>query len=158
MTEIQTVHKIPPIDWKGVPNGFKGKLSAVCRTMEECDGLVRWFGSANFCPILPVMVIVPGAPAPTFIAGFGYAPAAELRDCAVVAWNNQIEQIAKTGSIFDFDARRERAGLMRRENVDPAVREAMAERIAKHKANPVTDPFRQSVYPNPTDRKVFERK
>lgn len=153
---IHTAKRIPKIDWKGVPASFRGKLSAVCRTAAECDELVRWFGSPDFCPLLPVMVMVPGA-AVTLIAGFGYATAAELRDCAVVAWNNQIEQIAKTGGIHDYDARRERAGLMRREDVDPAVREAMVRRIAQHKANPVTDPFRQPVYPNPTNRKVFRK-
>lgn len=155
MTELKVATHIPPIDWAGVPASYRGKLSAVCRTVEECDGLVRWFGSANFCPLLPVMVIVPGSHAPTLIAGFGYAPAAELRDCALVTWQNQTEQIALTGGIFDFDARRERAGLMRREEVDPAVRAAMQRRIDHHKANPVTDPFRQPVYPNPTNRKVF---
>ena len=155
---IQMPRRIPPIDWRGIPENFKGKLSAVCRTLEECDGLVRWFGSATFCPLLPVMVIVPGSHAPTLIPGFGYASAAELRDCAVVAWQNQTEQIAMTGGILNFDARRERLGLMRREDVDPAVRNALLDRIAKHKANPVTDPPRQPVYPNPTNRRVFSKR
>ena len=158
MAEIQAARRIAPIDYTGVPAAFRGKLSAVCRTAAECDELVHWFGDPNFCPLLPVMVIVPGAPAPTLIAGLGYAPAAELRDCAVVAWHNQIEQIAMTGGIHDYDARRERAGLMRREDVDSAVREAMLRRIAQHKANPVTDPPRQPVRPNPTNRTVHERK
>lgn len=158
MIEIQTARHIPPIDWKGVPASFKGKLSAVCRTATECDELVRWFGSPNFCPLLPVMVMVPGAPAPTLIPGFGHATAAELRDCAVVTWHEQTERLAKTGRILDFDALRERRGLMRREDVDPAIRDAMLRRIARHKANPVTDPPRQPVYPNPTGRTLFERK
>lgn len=158
MTEIRVATHIPPIDWTGVPASFHEKLSAVCRTAEECNDLVRWFGSADFCPLLPVMVVVPGAHTPALIAGFGYASAAELRDCALVVWHNQTEQIALTGGTFDYDARRERAGLMRREDVDPAIRQALVDRIAKHKANPVTDPFRQPIYPNPTNRKIFERK
>ena len=155
MVEIQTAKRVAPIDWRGVPANFKGKLSAVCRTADECEGLVRWFGSPDFCPLLPVMVMVPGAQAPTLIAGLGYASAAELRDCAVVTWYEHTEKLAKTGGLLDFNALRERRGLMRREDMDAAVREAMRRRVAQHKANPVTDPPRQPVYPNPANRKVF---
>ena len=156
MTEILTATHIAPIDWKGVPASFKGKLSAVCRTAEECEGLVRWFGSPDFCPQLPLMVLIPGA-APSLIAGFGYATAAELQDCAVYAWHKNTEQIAKTGGLLDFDAARERAGLIRREEVDAATRNAFRDRIAHHKANPITDPFRQPVYPNPTNRTLHPK-
>ena len=157
MTALQMAKRIAPIDWRGVPASFKGKLSAVCRTAAECGELVRWFGSADFCPNLPVMVMIPGAQ-PTLIAGLGYATAAELQDCAVVTWHEQTEKLAKTGALVDFDALRERHGLMRREDVDAATREALLRRIAQHKASPVSDPYRQPVYPNPTNRKVFERK
>jgi len=100
-------------------------------------------------------VMVPGAPAPTLIAGFGYATAAELQDCAVVTWHQQTKQLATTGKLFDFDSLRERRGLMRREEVDNATREALLHRVAQHKANPISDPPRKLVYPNPTNRKVF---
>ena len=152
---IQILKRVPPVDWAGVPASFKGKCSAVCRTKEECGALVSWFGDASFCPYLPVMVIVPGAPAPTLIAGFGYATAAELQDCAVVLWHQQTERLAKTGKLLDFDTLRERHGLMRREEVDVAAREAMLRRVAQHKASPVTDPPRKLVYPNPTNRTVM---
>jgi len=118
---VHMAKRVPSIDWTGVPAQYKGKCSAVCRTAEECDGLVRWFGSPHFAPHLPVMVMVPGAPAPTLIPGFGYATAAELRDCAVVTWHEQTERLAKTGRILDFDTLRERHGLMRREEVDTAT-------------------------------------
>lgn len=156
MVEIQTAKRIAPIDWRGVPEKFVEKLSAVCRTATECEELVSWFGSADFCPNLPIMVFVPGAQ-PTLIAGFGYATAAELKDCAVYTWHHQIEKL-KAGTLLDFDDLRERHGLMRREDVDAATREAFLRRIAQHEANPVTDPFRQPVYPNPTNRTVHERK
>ena len=155
MTAIQIAKRIAPIDYKGVPASFKGRLSAVCRTAQDCEGLVRWFGSAEFCPNLPIMVFVPGAQ-PTLIPGFGYATAAELKDCAVYTWHRQIEKL-KAGSLFDYDALRERHGLMRREDVDAATREAMHKRIAKHKANPVSDPPRQPVRHNPTKRTVFAK-
>ena len=146
---------IPPIDYRGVPASFVGKLSAVCRTANDCYNLAAWFGAPNFAPNFPVMVLVPGADAPTLIAGMGYATAAELRDCAVVTWHQQTEKLRNTGKLLDFDTLRERCGLMRREEVDTAVRDAMARRAAQHKANPVTDPPRKLVYPNPTNRTVF---
>jgi len=157
MVEIQVARHIPPLDYTGVPASFKGKLSAVCRTAQECEELVTWFGDADFCPLLPVMVMVPGLQAPTLIAGLGYATAAELRDCAVVTWHEQLEKLAAGDNIKDFDALRERHGLMRREDVDPAIREAMLRRIAQHKANPVTDPFRQPTRRNPTNRKLYQK-
>ena len=102
--------RVAPISWVGVPSQFVGKCSAVCRTAEECEELVRHFGSPDFAPFQPVMVIAPSAAAPTLIQGMGYATAAELRDCAVVAWHNLTERAA----LLDFDAARERSGLMRR--------------------------------------------
>ena len=137
---------VAPIDYRGVPAQYKGKCSAVCRTLQECGELVRFFGSPDFAPFLPVLVMVPGTDAPTAITGLGYATAAELQDCAVVTWNQQTEKLAK-GRLLDFDALRERHGLMRREAVDAAAREALLQRIAQHKANPISDPARQPLYP-----------
>ena len=152
---IHALKRVEPIDWTGVPESFKGKCSAVCRTAKECSDLVRWFGSPDFCPVLPVMVMVPKVDAPTLIAGMGYATAAELQDCAVVAWHEQTEKLATTGTLLDFDALREKHGLMRREKVDEATRNALLDRIARHKSNPITDPARQPVYPNPTAKTRF---
>lgn len=152
---VHMAKRVSAIDWEGVPEQYKGQCSAVCRTAEECDELVRWFGSPDFCPLLPVMVLVPGAHAPTLIAGFGYATAAELRDCAVVTWHTQTQKLATTGQILDFDTLRERRGLMRREEVDSATREALLQRVARHKANPISDPPRQPVYANPTAKTSF---
>ena len=144
---VHMAKAIPPISWEGVPASFVGKCSAVCRTEKECAELVWWFGSPNFCPDLPVMVMVPGADTPTLIAGMGYATAAELRDCAVVTWYQQTKKLAHGGKLLDYDALRERRGLIRREDVDAAAREAMARRVAQHKASPITDPARQPAYP-----------
>ncbi len=149
---IHSAKHVAPIDWKGVPESYVGKCSAICRTAQECAELVRWFGSADFCPNLPVLVLVPGADAPIAIAGMGYATAAELQDCAIVTWHDKSQKIEKDGTMFDFDALRERRGLMRREKVDAATREAMVQRVAKHKANPISDPARQPQFPNLTNK------
>ncbi len=140
---IHGKRRVPPIDYRGVPAAYKGKLSALCRSLADCEELVKWFGEATFCPFQPILVMVPPPRQPVLIPGFGYASAAELQDCAVVAWH---------GRPLNYDERRERMGLMRREDADAAIREAIADRIAKHKASPVTDPFREPQYVRPNER------
>ena len=170
MTEIVIQGKVqtPPIDYSGVPmaywpaqtrlpNGTKSpprdKLSAVCRSMSDCADLVHWFGNrADFCPDLPILLLIPGAP--SLIAGLSFATAAELRDCAMEVWG------VKTGSDahkrFDNDELRERHGLARREDVAALTQEAFWERNLRHKASPVTDPWKQFKYPNPTQRTLHK--
>ena len=99
--------------------------------------------------------MVSGADAPTLIAGMGYASAAELQDCAVVTWEEQTTKFAAGKPLLDYDAARERRGLMPREEVDAATRDALLRRVAAHMANPITDPFRQPTYPNPTNKTKF---
>lgn len=140
MIELAARNYTPPINWRGVPYKYIGKASAVCRSLADCADLVHWFGSANFAPFLPILVNAPGGW--TAIAGMGYADAAELQDCAVVLWNRQSEAIARTGTILDFDALREKHGLMRREELEAAVGDAVMRKMAHHRASPVTDPFR----------------
>ena len=70
-------------------------------------------------------------------------------------WARKSQQLAKTGSVFDFDALREKHGLVRRENVRDAVCEAFAERIKRHKANMRTDPPRVPQYPRVNGKMVF---
>ncbi len=152
---IQTARAVAPIDWEGVPESYVGKCSAVVRSAQECADLVRHFGSADFCPNLPVLVMVPGADAPVAIAGMGYASAAELQDCAIVTWHDKSAKLANGGKLLDFDALREKRGLMPRDKVDAATREAMLDRVAKHKANPISDPQRVPERPNPTNKTKF---
>lgn len=57
----------------------------------------------------------------------------------------EIAHAAMDKKPFDFDAARERANMVRRENVGAAAAEALQSRIRRHKANPVTDPPRQPL-------------
>ena len=145
MNPLAAPRATPPIDWSGVPVAarvkYMGRVSAVCTSSQQAEDLVKFFGHPDFCPLLPVLLIIPGAPTPTAIEGRGYAPAAELRDIAVHAFGRTAERLAENnGQMFDFDALRERAGLMRREDVDAATREAMWDRAKRHRTNSRTDP------------------
>ncbi len=137
----------PPINWLGVPYKFYNRVSAVCRNIGDCEDLVHWFGDAAFMPYLPVLLLIPGHP--TLLVGLGYASAAELRDDAVNMWGKLTARVEKTGSPMRLsgDEARERFGLARREDVTNMTAEAFHERIKRHKASPVTDPFRQPLYP-----------
>lgn len=144
---------VPDIYWSLDLLPYQGQLSAVCRTKQQAADLVRWFGSEDFCPVHPVLLCVPGGWGS--LTGLGLASAVELRDEAVARWELQEAKIA-TGTLFDFDTAREKAGLMRREEVDAAVRTAIRDRVARHRASPVTDPVRQLGYPNPTNRTLHK--
>ena len=79
MLELMAPRAIPPIDYRGVPAGLRPKIvkdktgrvvnviprvSAVCRTIKECEDLVYWYGDATFCPFAPVLLLLrAGAPA-----------------------------------------------------------------------------------------------
>lgn len=149
---IPVAKRTPKIDWRGVPPGLKGKVSAVCRSEKDCADLVHWFGDPNFCPFLPILLLIPGAPGQ--LAGLGLATAAELRDEAVARWQLMTRRLERIGRIVDFDTLREKHGLMRKEDVEPAFREALVERIRKHRRNPRTDPPRQPLYPRVNGRTI----
>lgn len=150
---LRVRQRIPPIDWRGVPLTWHNRVSAVCRTQDEANDLVKWFGAVDFCPLLPVLLLVPGTGG-VLLCGLGYATAAELRDDAVAVWVKNSEKIAKSGSIFDFDELREKHGLIEKAKVKTAMSEAFWERIQRHRASPVTDPFRQPQYPRVNGKTV----
>ena len=158
MPELMAGLRVPPIDWRGVPyhirQRYENRVSALCTSVQECEDLVRWFGAEDFCPFLPVLLMVPGTGG-ILLSGLGLATVSELRDDAVGLWHLKSERMEKHGSLIDFDEARERHGQMRREDVPAAISEALRERARKHLANPVTDPARQPIYPNPTEKVVY---
>ncbi len=136
------------------PNGtifnVREKVSAVCRSMADCQDLVAWFDNQpGFCPDLPVLLLIPGYP-PVAVMGLGFATAAELRDCCVEAWG--VKTGADAWKRFETNEMRERMGLPRKEDVKEMTREAFHERVKRHKASPRTDPWKQWEYPNPNKR------
>jgi hypothetical protein len=132
----------------------RNRLSAVVRTAAEARDLAHTLGGRDMKPRRPVMVDT--GHSRVLVVGDGDASAAELSDLAVSAIEKQEGQRKRTGTDVDFDSMRERANLMRREEVDPAIRQALRERAAKHLANPVSDPARapQSA-PNVRYRKTY---
>lgn len=142
-------------DGRKIRGPIRDKISAVCRSMDDCDDLVAAFeGHVNFCPDLPILLLMPDGN-PKMVAGLGYSTAAELRDCCVEVWG------VSTGSDahkrFNNDELRERHGMARREDVTAFTQEAFHERRQRHLASPVTDPVKQYTYPNPTHKVQFSQ-
>jgi hypothetical protein len=113
--------------------------------MQDCEDLIHVFGKA--APLLPVLLLVPGLYAGPqkqviLVAGEGYASAEEMKDLCVTTWGRAEMRVAERGPEFTtFDELRERHGLMPRNKVDAAVREALWERAKAHKTNFRTDPL-----------------
>lgn len=152
MNGLAVAVRTPPIDYRGLPGALKGKVSAICRSEQDCANLVRWFGDPNFCPFLPILLLIPGAPGQ--LVGMGLATVAELQDEAVARWQLMTRRLEKTGRVVDFDALREKHGFMPSEKVEAAFREALLERIRKHRANPRTDPPRQPLHVRVNEKTV----
>lgn len=142
-------------DWTGVPTSLVGRMSAVCHSLKDCQDLVHFFDNQpDFCPNLPVLLMIPGVWPPVPVVGLGYATAAELRDTCVDAWCVKSGRAAKDQLAY-FDDQRERNGLMERSKVAEMTQYAFWDRTKRHKASPVTDPVKQFRYFNPKHRVVF---
>jgi hypothetical protein len=92
-------------------------------------------------------IVLVGADGQTAIVipGAGVTEAAELEDVALEAYEAQEAKLRAGKPLVDFDELRERAGLPPRKEFDSLFRQAMQDRIARHKANPRTDPARQPL-------------
>ena len=124
--------KAEPGVLRKAPGGTKGHVAAVVRTAKDVEDLRHALGGSGETPFRPILVDRANGQREVII-GDGEASAAELQDLAYKAVNRPP---------VDFGALREREGRMRKEDYDPAFRDALRRRVAQHKQNPVTDPAR----------------
>ncbi len=80
-----------------------------------------------------------------------------MRDSCREVWATKSALQAKRGSHWDFDDLREQAGEMPREKVAEMAAYAFWDRVRRHRASPVTDPFRQFNYPRIRGRTQFSQ-
>ena len=120
------------------PATMRGMLSDVVRSRQEAADIPQRMGGRDARPTRPVMVDT--GHSRSVIIGDGVATAAELSELAIASIEKQEAQRSRTGTDADFDALRERAGMMRREEVGPKMREAMAARAERARRNMRTDP------------------
>ena len=112
-----------------VPLALQGQMHGV---PEGVDELAYTLGGRDKKPHRPIFFYGPHGE-PIILIGAGEADAAELEDLA---------QEAIHKAQIDFAAKREQYGYPSRESFDPLFREALRDRMKKHKQNPITDPPR----------------
>lgn len=126
----------------GIPLALQGEVSGVVAGERQARDIGAAFGRTHK-PRQPLLVYGPDGQTPILIMGDGVTEAAELEDLALEAMERQRERMqANGGSWFNFDEARERAGAVRRENFDPAFRQALRDSVARQKANPSAYPQR----------------
>lgn len=136
------------VDDKNVIAKMGKAVSTGARGMKEANSIVEMLGGdPRFKPTAPILLIGPDGRTPILIIGDGMTEAAELQDMAMAAIGKQEDEIAAHGRGMDYDKLREKHGAIRRDKVGMAISDAIAARIAHHKQNPVTDPFRQPLRP-----------
>lgn len=127
------------------PSG--ASVGAQADGMKAAGSLIDALGRGpRFKPMEPILLIGPDGSTPILLITEGDVEAAELQDMAMEAIGNQEERVKEHGRGLDFDKLREKHGFVRREDAPMAIKDALAARIAHHKQNPVTDPFRQPHY------------
>ncbi len=124
-----------------IPLSLQGQISGVIRNEHDAREIGATFGRSHK-PKKPILLVGPDERTVILIVGDGAAEAAELEDIALAKLDQQRSRVRKTGRGLDFDAMRDRHNLMRREDVDPAIRQALVDRIKAHQSNSRTDPSR----------------
>lgn len=137
---------VPGMGMMTVPTQMRRHVSGIARGDREAAEIGHYFGRETK-PDKPLMVVGPDGKVPILIIGDGVTEAAELQDLAVEAIAVQKDRIAAGGRGFDFDSAREKAGRARAEDFGKLASDAVQQRIAHHKANPVTDPPRRPWQP-----------
>ncbi len=119
-----------------VPLSIKQRAIGSARDHAQIDELLYRIGPATMPPAGFFALYDRVAKVTKLIVTDGVTEMAELA---------QIMHASLERPEFDFNAARERANMVRRENVAAAAAEAIQDRIRRHKANPITDPPRQPL-------------
>jgi hypothetical protein len=131
-----------------VPTSLGRQVLARASAPEQMSEIVNAMGRGAK-PSRSILLEDPDTESATIVIADGHTEMAELEDLANETFERNAIRRRKFGSSFDFDGARERAGQPAREKMAAIWHDAIAERIRKHKENPVTDPFRQPYRPPP---------
>jgi hypothetical protein len=89
------------IDWTGVPPAFHGAVSAVVRDATDAEQLPRWYGTPEWVPLHPVLLLLPTGPTLIGIAQQEQPmTACELRDQALVLFEQERGKIDTEGLVL----------------------------------------------------------
>lgn len=125
---------------------YAATIHAVDGIAEAGDLSYRLGGRASK-PVREVVLIGADGRTPVVIPGAGVTEAAELEEIALEVYERQVKKLRAGRPLVDFDAMREREGRPLRAEFDPLFRQALRDRIARHRARPRTDPERVPIPP-----------
>ena len=114
----------------GVPLSLQGQVIGMPERMGD---IAYSLGGRDKKPRKPLFLYGPRGE-PIMLMGAGEATAAEMEDLAYEALDK---------AEIDFAAKRERDGYPSREKFDSLFRNALRDRMEKHRRSPRTDPPRQ---------------
>lgn len=124
-----------------IPRPLRRMVQASLPTTKDIEDLPHALGGRDAKPTHPVLLWASDG-MQIMIMGAGEASASEIQDLAYSALDRAEKRIKETGRSLNFEDRRERAKLPRREDVDAMIRDAMRRRVESHKSNPISDPPR----------------
>lgn len=125
-----------------LPKSYAGRVVALNAKSQTAD-LAAVFGGRAATPRQNIMLVGPDGRTPILVAGLGVTEVAELEELAQEAFERAEDKMKKNGTVIPFDEHRERLGMAESKDFDPLFRQALTDRIKKHKQNPISDPARQ---------------
>ena len=128
-----------------IPTTLAGQVQVNMTKHEQIDEAVRLLGPSAK-PSLPILLMDENHRVSTVIMTDGITEMAELAEIAHYAIERREDTLKRTGQAFDFERARHNAGMPSAAKFDENLRNALADRVAKHKANPVSDPPRQAMF------------
>lgn len=124
-----------------VPQSLRGQVSGVVHGEKQASEIGAAFGRGHK-PQKPLLVYGPSGD-PMLVMTEGVTEAAEVEDLSMMAIDRQREFIKRNG-MTKAQMNAAEAGRELDPNKRVAmVQEAIRDRMARHRANPVTDPWRQ---------------
>ena len=106
------------------------------------------FGGRAAKPQQPIVLVGADGRTPICIVTDGLVEAAEMEDIALEAQERAKARVKEHGTQIPFAEYRERHGLPAAEKMPELFAQALEDRIARHKQNPVSDPARQPLRPS----------
>jgi len=113
----------------------------------DARDLAYRLGGRAVKPRREIVLVGPDGQSPIVIPGAGVTEAAELEEIALETYERDAARLRAGQPLVDFDRLREEAGLPARKEFDALFRQALRDRIARHRANPITDPPRRPIPP-----------
>ena len=123
---------------------FRGN-AVILRSKEEINLLSQIFGGRSARPRQEVIVVGPDGRTPILVAGLGVTEVSELEDVIYEGIERGEARIKKQGTQIPFAQIRERRGMPQANEFDTKFREALHDRIERHRRNPVSAPPRQPM-------------